>query len=314
MVGYIVRRILQAIVVLIGVTIIAFVLRDLLPGSLARDLDPKATPLQIKVIDNQLGLDHSALRQYFTFLDQLLHGNLGFSYHYNQTVDSIIQHEILRDVVLLGLATVVAIIIAVPIGIYQAYRRNSATDSVGTAVAFFFYAIPDYVLGLLLVALLADHFHLFSATAPNLPITGVLKDFWSGLALPVLTEILVGYAAFSRYMRSSAVDSLTQDYIKTARAKGLSERTILFRHVLRNSLIPMATLIGLSLPLILTSGLLIEAVFNFQGVALQFFNSSVEGDYPTVFGITILIGVVTVVGNLLADVAYALLDPRVRYS
>jgi peptide/nickel transport system permease protein len=314
MIGYVIRRLVQAVLVILGVSIIAFVLRSLLPGNLARDIDPHATPAQIRVIDHQLGLDRPVVVQYFKFLNNLIHGNLGYSYHSNQTVDSLIQHEILRDVLLLGLAFVISVLLAVPIGLLQARRRNSATDYIGTSVAFFFYAIPDFLLGLLLVAIFADHFHWFSPTAPNLPIGGVLHHFWKGLTLPLVTEILVGYAAYSRYMRSSSIDSLTQEYIRTARAKGLSEGAILRRHVLRNSLIPMATLIGLSLPVIFTSGLLIEAVFNFQGVGLQFFNSSVDGDYNTVFGLTVLIGAATVIGNLLADIAYAVLDPRVRYS
>jgi peptide/nickel transport system permease protein len=312
--GYIVRRLAQAVVVVLGVTVLAFVLRQLLPGNLARDLDPRATVAQEKVIDAQLGLNHPLPVQYFKFLDQLIHGNLGYSYIYNQTVDSLVQHEILRDVVLLGLAFIISVLLAVPVGLLQAVRRNRAADYVGTTVAFFFYALPDFLLGILLVAVFADHFHFFDPTAPNLPITGVLSHFWRGLTLPLVTEILVGYAAYSRFMRSSAIDSLTQDYIRTARAKGLSERAVLFRHVLRNSLIPMATLIGLSLPVIFTSGLLIEAVFNFNGVALQFYTSSTRGDFPTVFGLTVLIGAFTVIGNLLADIAYAVLDPRVRYS
>jgi peptide/nickel transport system permease protein len=141
----------------------------------------------------------------------------------------------------------------------------------------------------------------------------VLSDF-KALVLPIVTEILVGYAGFSRYMRSSAIDSLSQDYVRTARAKGLSERAVLRRHIVRNSLIPMATLIGLSIPVIFTSGLLIEYVFNFQGLGLEFYQSSVVGDYPVTIGITVFIAALTVLGNLLADVAYAVLDPRVRYS
>jgi peptide/nickel transport system permease protein len=136
----------------------------------------------------------------------------------------------------------------------------------------------------------------------------------AGLVLPVATLTLVTVALFSRYMRSSAIDSLTQDYIRTARAKGLRQSAILYRHLLRNSLIPVATLIGISIPGILTFGLIIEQLFNFPGVGLAYFNGAVNGDYPVVFGITVLVAVATVLGNLIADVAYAVLDPRVRYD
>jgi peptide/nickel transport system permease protein len=130
----------------------------------------------------------------------------------------------------------------------------------------------------------------------------------------VATLTLVTVALFSRYMRSSAIDSLTQDYIRTARAKGLRQSAILFRHLLRNSLIPVATLVGISIPGILTFGLIIEQLFNFPGVGLAYFNAAVNGDYPVVFGITVLVAVATVLGNLIADIAYAILDPRVRYD
>ncbi len=316
MIGYIIRRIVAALVVILGVTIIAFLLRDLLPGSLAGDLlGPKATAAEIHTFNVENGLNRPLPVQYLKFLDQLvLHHNLGYSFKQNQSVNAIIVHNVPRDGVLLGISFVISVLLAVPIGILQAVRRNKASDYAGTAFAFFMYAIPDFLLGLILIAVLAIDFKVFPPTAPaNNTITGVLGNF-KGLVLPIVTEILVGYAAFSRYMRSSAIDSLTQDYIRTARAKGLSERAVLVHHVVRNSLIPMATLIGLSIPLIFTSGLLIEYVFNFQGLGLEFYASSVDGDYPVTIGITIFIAALTVVANLLADVAYAVLDPRVRYS
>jgi len=135
----------------------------------------------------------------------------------------------------------------------------------------------------------------------------------AGLVLPVLTLTLVTFALFSRYMRSSAIESLAQDYIRTARAKGLPERKVLWRHLLRNSLIPVATLVGLSLPAVLTAGLVLEYLFNFQGLGLEYFNAATNDDFPVMLGITVLIGFATVLGNLLADIAYAVLDPRVRY-
>jgi peptide/nickel transport system permease protein len=315
MTGYIIRRILQAVVVMLGVTIIAFLLRDLLPGSLARDIiGAKATNAQIAAFNQQNGLNRPLWVQYGKFLWQLLHGNLGYSFKLNQSVDSVLNHNLPRDGLLLGISFVASVIVAVPVGVYQAVHRNKFVDYFGTAFAFFMYAIPDFLLALILIAVFAIHWHLFPATAPLDPtITGVLRHF-KGLVLAIVTEILVGYAAYSRYMRSSTIDSLTQDYVRTARAKGLSEGAILRRHVVRNSLIPMATLIGLSLPVIFTSGLLIEYVVNFQGIGLEFYASSVDGDYPVTIGVTIVIGALTILGNLLADVAYAVLDPRVRYS
>jgi peptide/nickel transport system permease protein len=135
----------------------------------------------------------------------------------------------------------------------------------------------------------------------------------NGLVLPVASLTLVTYAQFSRYMRSSAIDTLAQDYMRTARAKGLPERLVLWRHLLRNSLIAVVTLVGLSVPYIITGTLIIEQVFNFPGAGLEYFNAVYRNDYEVMLGITVLVGVVTVVGNLLADIGYAILDPRIRY-
>jgi peptide/nickel transport system permease protein len=314
-IGFIVRRIGQAIIVIVGVTLIVFILRHLLPGSIARAiLGIRATPPAIAAFNRQNGLDNPLPLQYLSFLNQLIHGNLGYSFKQNMTVDSIVEHDLPNDVVLVGVSLVLALLIAIPVGIVQAVRRNKLTDYTATGIAFVLYSMPAYLLGLLLIAFFAVNLRLLPAEAPQAStIGGVLSDP-SGLVLPVATLTLVTVALFSRYMRSSAIDSLTQDYIRTARAKGLRQSSILFRHLLRNSLIPVATLVGISIPGILTFGLIIEQLFNFPGIGLAYFNAAVNGDYPVVFGITVLVAVATVLGNLIADVAYAVLDPRVRYD
>jgi peptide/nickel transport system permease protein len=314
-IGYIVRRIGQAIIVILGVTILVFILRHLLPGNIARAiLGIRATPVAIAAFNRQNGLDHPLPLQYLTFLGQLLHGNLGYSFKQNMSVDAIVVHELPNDVVLVGVSLVLALLIAIPVGIMQALKRNRLTDYAATGVAFILYSMPAYLLGLLLIAAFAVNLRLLPAEAPQAPtIGGVLADP-AGLVLPIATLTLITIALFSRYMRSSAIDSLTQDYIRTARAKGLRQTAILFRHLLRNSLIPVATLVGISIPGILTFGLIVEQLFNFPGVGLAYFNAAVNGDYPVVFGITVLVAAATVLGNLVADIAYAVLDPRVRYD
>jgi len=314
-IGFIIRRIGQAIIVILGVTIIVFILRHLLPGSIARAiLGIRATPVAVAAFNRQNGLNNPLPLQYVTFLNQLIHGNLGYSFKQNMTVDSIVVHDLPNDLVLVGVSLVIALLIAIPLGIVQAVRRNKLTDYTATGIAFVLYSMPAYLLGLLLIAFFAVNLRLLPAEAPQAStIGGVLADP-SGLVLPVATLTLVTVALFSRYMRSSAIDSLTQDYIRTARAKGLRQSAILYRHLLRNSLIPVATLVGISIPGILTFGLIIEQLFNFPGIGLAYFNAAVNGDYPVVFGITVLVAVATVLGNLIADVAYAVLDPRVRYD
>jgi peptide/nickel transport system permease protein len=314
-IGFIIRRIGQAIIVILGVTVIVFILRHLLPGSIARAiLGIRATPFAIAAFNRQNGLNNPLPLQYVSFLNQLLHGNLGYSFKQNMTVDSIVVHDLPNDLVLVGASLVLSLLIAIPLGIVQAVRRNKLTDYTATGIAFVLYSMPAYLLGLLLIAAFAVNLRILPAEAPQAStIGGVLSDP-SGLVLPVATLTLVTVALFSRYMRSSAIDSLTQDYIRTARAKGLRQSAILYRHLLRNSLIPVATLVGISIPGILTFGLIIEQLFNFPGVGLAYFNAAVNGDYPVVFGITVLVAVATVLGNLIADVAYAVLDPRVRYD
>ena len=314
MTGYIIRRLGQAIVVILGVTMIAFFMEHLLPGGIARAIiGARATPQQIALFNKANGFDSPIWYQYWVFLDHLVHGNLGFSYKQNRSVDSIIWNDLPRDVMLVGTSLVLAVLIALPVGVAQAVRRNHALDYAGTAVSFVLYSMPSYALGLILIALLAIKFKLFPAVAPQGATVGAMLAHPSGLVLPVMTLTLVTYALFARYMRSSAIDSLAQDYIKTARAKGLSERLILWRHVLRNSLVPVTTLVGLSLPAVLTAGLVIEQLFNFQGLGLEYFNAATNYDFPVMVGITVLIGLATAIGNLLADLTYAVLDPRVRY-
>jgi peptide/nickel transport system permease protein len=315
MISYIIRRVGQAIIVLVGVTIIVFILQHLLPGSIARAIiGPRATSLQIAAFNRQYGLDRPLPVQYFSFLNQLIHGNLGYSFKQNMSVDAIVAHDLPNDLLLVGISLVLALVIAIPVGVMQAVRRNGMTDYLATGISFVLYSMPSYLLGLLLIAVFAVNLRLLPAEAPQQPtITGVLSDP-AGLVLPIATLTLITCALFSRYMRSSAIDSLAQDYIRTARAKGLGQLAILSRHLLRNSLIPVVTLVGISMPGILTFGLIVEQLFNFPGIGLAYFNAAVDGDYPVVFGVTVLVALVTVLGNLLADVAYAMLDPRVRYD
>lgn len=317
MIGYLIRRLLQSVVVVLGVTMLVFGMEHLIPGGaggIARAiLGPRANPVTIHTWEKENGYLSPIWYQYWVWLDHLLHGNLGFSYKLNRSVDSIIANDIPRDLLLVGTSLVLAVVIAVPMGLAQAVKRNQAVDYVGTATSFVLYSMPSYALGLILVSVFAVGIKLFPSEAPQGTTVGSMLAHPAGLVLPIASLTLVTYALFSRYMRSAAIDSLAQDYIKTARAKGLPERLVLWRHLLRNSLVPVTTLVGLSLPAILTAGLVLEELFNFQGLGLEFFTAATTDDFPTMLGITVLVGIATVLGNLLADITYAVLDPRVRY-
>jgi peptide/nickel transport system permease protein len=311
--SFIIRRILHAIIVLIGVTLVTFVLQHVIASgsTLAKAmLGPRANPVSIKAFVQQYGLNKPFPVQYWNFLWQLLHGNLGYSYKLNQSVDSILARDLPNDLLLVGTALVLAVLIAVPLGIVQAGRRGKLFDQAATGLSFFLYAMPSFWLGLILIQFLAVNSPIFPAEAPQSNSLGNLQ----GLVLPIATMTLVSYALFSRYMRSSAIDTLASDYIRTARAKGASQLRVFTRHTLRNSFATMVTLIGLSLPAVLTWGVTVEYVFNYPGTGLTFYNAAATDDYPLELGIIVLVGVLTVVGSLLADIAYAVLDPRIRYD
>jgi peptide/nickel transport system permease protein len=311
--GYLLRRLLQSLVVIILVTIIVFVLLQLLPGGPAHAiLGPRATAAQLAQFNRDNGLDKPVPVQYLVWLDHLVHGDLGFSYKLNQSVVSLIGERLPKTLILTVGAIVITVIVAIPLGIVQAVRRNTVVDYTMTGLAFVFYAAPPFFLGLLLIL-------VFSVTFPILPPEGPQGGFLdalgdpASLVLPVLTLALLTIAEFSRYMRSSVLDNVTEDYVRTARAKGASERRILYGHILRNALIPIATLLGLNLPLIFSGALITEAVFNFPGMGYLFWQSAQDGDYPVLLGFTLIVSLATVIGSLLADIAYAVLDPRVRY-
>jgi len=311
---FLLRRLGQSVAVVLGVTVIVFALEHLTPGSLARAiLGPRASPAAIAAFNHANGLDKTVPLQYLDFLGRLVQGNLGYSYKLNQSVDSLIANQAPNDLILVGLGLLFALLIALPLGIAQAVRRNRPLDHLATAAAFAVYSMPSYWLALLLVAGLSIGAHIFPPEVSPSASTGALLADPRGLVLPVLTLTLVNVALFSRYMRSAAIDTLAQDYVRLARAKGLPTRLVLGRHVLRNSMLTVTTLIGLSIPALLTSGLVVEYVFNVPGVGLSYYTAAINADYPVELGITVLVGTITVLGSLFADIAYAVLDPRVRY-
>lgn len=314
MIRYLARRCGQAVVVLLLVSVIVFCLSKLLPGGPARaSLGVHATPTAIAAFNKANGLDASPPQQYWHWLTGVLSGNLGFSYVQNQSVAALLGQRLPKTAFLAGIAVLVAVLVAIPLGLYQAVRRNRADDYALTAVTFTLYSTPAFWLALLLIEAFAVRLHAFPAEAPQGSFSAVFADP-GALVLPVLTIALVTIAAFSRYVRSSVLDELAQDYVRMARSKGAGRRYILLFHVLRNSLSPVVTLLGLSLPFILSGTLITEQVFNYPGAGLLFFNAAQIQDYPVLLGVVLVVGVATVVGSLLADIAYAVLDPRVRYA
>jgi len=302
-------------VVVIGVMILTFILIHMVPGSAARAvLGVKATSARIAIFNAAYGLNRPLYVQFGDYVDQVLHGNLGDSYMTQQPVLTEIIQRLPGDVLLLGVSTVLALLIAIPMGIYQAVQRNRLSDHLLDGVSFTLYSMPDFFFAIILIAIFSVQLRILPPEAPSAQsLTGMLADP-RALVLPILTLTLVSVAGFSRYMRAAAIDVLAQDYLRTARATGAPERLVLFRHVLRNSILPIVTLVGLSFPGIVSGAVIAEEVFNFQGMGLLFFQAATEHDFPVLLGCTLIIGVATVVGNLAADFAYGILDPRTRYG
>lgn len=297
-----------------GVTLFTFILTRVMPGGAARAaLGPHASPPEIAAFNHDYGLDLPLPSQYVLYLNHLIHGDFGYSVQFNQTVLGLVQDRLPRTIVLLGISTLLALAVAVPIGILQAVRRNRLEDYFFTSTSFILYSMPPFWLGLVLIIVFAVNVPLFPPVGPQGDVSTYLQpEQLSALVLPVAALALTTIALFSRYMRSSTLDNLVQDYVRTARAKGVSNVAILYRHVLRNALIPIITLLGLSLPGIFGGALVTEAVFNYPGMGLLFWDAAQRRDFPVLLGVVTIVAIATVVGNLLADVGYAMADPRVR--
>jgi peptide/nickel transport system permease protein len=316
MIGYIIRRLIVAVIITIGIAAITFaMLHYLQPSPAATVLGTKAQPAAIASWNKQHGYDRSEVAQFWSYLKNLSHGNFGYSYKLSQSVAALFKENAGRTLYLSGAALVLALLIAIPLGIYQAVKRNSVADYTLSALNLTLYSMPSFFLGIILIQFFALDWHIFP---PG--VSSSITTAWGAithpaqLALPIFTLTFITVASFSRYMRSSALDNLGQDYIRLARAKGLSERAVLTRHLLRNACLPMITLTGLSIPALLAGNLLIEVLFNYPGLGLLFYDALGNSDYNILLAYTILGGILTVVGNLIADIAITAADPRIRLN
>jgi len=313
--GFLIRRILQTILVLILVTLFTLLLVRVLPGGPIRALlGPRATPAQIAYYNRLYGFDQPIYVQYGKWVWQLLHGNFGYSVKLNQSVAGLIADKLPKTIILVALGLGVSLILGIPLGIYQAVKRYTPGDYVLTGISFLGYATPTFFVGLLLIEWFAIAIPLFPPFGPQGETVWQILSQPRALVLPVLTYAFIGYALWSRFMRSSVMDNLVQDYVRTARAKGASERRVLWGHIFRNSLISIVTLLGLSLPSLVAGTVFVEVVFNYPGMGLAFVTAAGNVDYQVLLGITVVTALATIVGNLLADIGYAVLDPRVRYN
>ena len=312
---YLLRRAGVSVVVLFGISVLVFGLLHLIyPSPAIQVLGPRANTALIAAWNAQHGFSRPVLVQYLSYVGHALQGNFGYSYKLNQSVVSLFDERWARSAYLTGSALVLAILLAVPLGIFQAVRRNSAADATVGALAFVLYAMPDYFFYLIVIQIFVFSVPLFSYEASQSTSVWVVMQDWRGMTLPIVGYALLILAGYSRYMRSQAIDTLAQDYIKAARAKGLPERLVLTRHLARNACLPMVTLIGLSIPTLLAGNLFAELIFNYQGLGLLFINSLSNEDYPVLLAYTLVGAILTVIGNFVADISLTVADPRIRLS
>jgi peptide/nickel transport system permease protein len=312
-IGYVIRRFGQAIVVMILVSMLVFLMLHSLPGGLVRSqLGPKATRFAVRQLIVEEGLTKSLPQQYGIWLFHVVRGNLGFSYKENTPVATLLREYIPRDLILGGAALLVAILVSIPIGIVQGARRNSLTDYSFSGLLLAFYSMPYFLIGVIAIVVLNIWLGVLPSTAATFG-QSIGTDV-RVLVLPVLSLALANIAYFSRYLRSAVIDNLQEDYVRTARAKGAPRVRILLRHVLRNSLLPFISAVGISLPLLVSGALVIEVLFDYPGMGLLFWDAQQHRTYPVLLGIILVVSAAVVIGNLLADLAYAALDPRIRYD
>ena len=313
MTGYLLRRAGTSIVVLIGVSIfVFFLLHTIYPSPAIDVLGQKADPLAIAAWNQDHGFNDPFFVQYLHYVNNLLHGNLGYSYKVNQSVLALFSSRWARSLYISLTSITLAVAIAIPLGIFQAVRRNTIGDNVATTLAFITYAMPDFFLYIIAIQVLALNFPIFSFEASqHTSMIAIILDVRS-MTLPILCFTALILAGYSRYMRSTAMDTLAQDYIKAARAKGLPERLVLSRHLVRNACLPMITLIGLSIPALLAGNLILETVFNYPGLGLLFYNALNQADYQVLLALTLIGAFLVIVGNFVADIALTVADPRIR--
>jgi peptide/nickel transport system permease protein len=317
MLVFLVRRMLLGLVVLWAITTVVFVMFFVAPTHVAQLIAGRqATPETVALVAHRLGLDEPILTRYFHYLSQLLHGNLGYSYYNSEPVTTLLAQRIPVTASLALGAAVIWLIIGISSGVLAATRPRSTADRTVTATALFFYSMPVFLLGLILLYFLFYRLTLAGIDlfpgSGYVPLTQDPLAWAQHLVLPWLTLALITAATYTRLTRGAMLDVLGEDYIRTARSKGMSERRVTYRHGLRSALTPAVTQLGIDLGVVLGGAIVTENVFGLPGLGALAVQSVVQQDQPVVIGTVILAAVFIVVASIVVDLAYALLDPRVR--
>ncbi|MGA1841840.1 MAG: ABC transporter permease [bacterium] len=323
MLSYIARRLLMMIPLVLGITIITFLVIHLAPGTptdIQTQMNPKVSAEARERLKRIYGLDKPLYRQYVDWLGRLARLDFGNSFTDGRSVMEKIRDSLPITIIINTLSLFLIFVVAIPIGVLSAAKQYSLFDKLTTISVFIGFSAPTFWLALLLMILLGVRFNL-------LPISGIkslylsnptfwnrLLDYARHLVLPVFVSAFGGLAGLSRYTRSNMLEVVRQDYIRTARAKGLSERSVIYKHALRNALMPVITILGLSVPGLIGGSVIFETIFSIPGMGQLFYGSVMARDYPVIMGILFIGAILTLFGNLLADISYAIVDPRISYQ
>jgi peptide/nickel transport system permease protein len=318
---YAIRRLLSAVPLLFGISVLTFALLHLTPGNPVQAetaMNPHISPDSIRALRQLYGMNDPLDVQYWHWVSRLLRLDFGLSFRDQQPVMSHIWAALPATVLLNLSALTLTLAIGVPFGVRAATRPESGFTRVFSAFTFVSYSFPDFWLALLLQIFLGAWWGIFPISgfmapgADALPLWERAWDLLSHLALPLIVSTVGAWAVLSRYIRNNMFEALNQDYIRTARAKGLSERAVFWRHALPNALLPVITILGLSLPGLLSGSVIIESIFAWPGLGRLFYSAATGYDYPVVMGLSFIAAVLTILGNLVADLSVALLDPRIK--
>jgi peptide/nickel transport system permease protein len=322
MTRYIIRRLLGMIPLLLGISFIVYAMLNLVPGSPTDqfEFNPNIKPADLERIRQNLGLDAPWYQRYFIWLGNALQGDFGISFRNYVPVEVSLKAALPNTLLLSVTSLLISIIFAIPVGVVSALRRNSIFDRVTTIFATIFYSMPTIWLGMMMIILFAVKFQDWGL--PSLPVAGTHDlrtggGFWDRiehLILPSVTLALVSLASWTRYIRSQMLEVVRQDYMRTAAAKGLTQRSTVMGHAFKNAVLPLVTLVGLDIPSLFGGALVIENVFGYRGVGQLTIESLRANDYSVAMACVMMLAFLTVVGNLIADILYGVLDPRVRYD
>jgi len=319
---YVLRRVLATIPVILGVTIVTFLLMHLTAGSYVPglDLNPYLRPEDVARLRANLGLDRPLYTQYLEWIWGISHGDFGRSMQNASPVIGLILDRLPNTLELSGTAMLVGIALSIPLGVTAALRRGTRLDDAITFVSVAGFAVPQFWMALILILIFTVSFKAWGL--PWLPSSGTVSALGGGdlvdrlihLVMPASVLSFVYVSIWSRFVRSSMLEVLAQDYVRTARAKGMKESRVVYIHALRNAVVPLVTLVGLELPGLISSGLVVEVVFGWPGIGRLLYERALEFDYTAVMGVTTFATLLVITGNLLADVMYGVLDPRIRKS